>query len=88
MWKTCFASVIVAVLASASVSTAARHHHRGQVKPSFKERFAGVHASFDERFGGRRYPGTWVGKYYVGTDPDINVRFELVRDFARLAGHY
>jgi opacity protein-like surface antigen len=98
MWKTCIASVAAAVLASASISTAAKHHHK-QAKLSFKERFVYGYAaaSFDDRFGAerfgphvndRRYPGMWVGKYYVGTDPDINVRFELVRDFARVAGHY
>lgn len=42
-----------------------------------------------QRFGphinGRIYPGIYVGKFYVGTDPDLNIRFELRRDYGRLS---
>lgn len=81
MWKqTCIIIGMVFVVSGAAL--ASRHHHRQPVHHhTFKERFDRVYslATFNERFG------MWFGKYYLGDDPDINIRFELRRDFARIA---
>lgn len=90
-----FAAAAVALLASVT-TIVAKHHHHKKNHATFKERFYGIRTqfSFVDRFSAsrpdvtsiKRYPGMYFGNYYLGDDPDINVRFELRRDYARGSG--
>lgn len=91
------AAVVVSLLASVTV-IAAKHHHHKKHHPTFSERFSGIRSQslLVDRFSAsrpdirpgliRRYPGMYFGSTYLGDDPDINVRFELRRDYARGQG--
>lgn len=84
----CAASVLAL---AASPAVAATHHHKryhrpSEVAPHHYPPAYGRYVGRPYNAGGVNSPGPiYRGGYYLGSDPDPNIRFELIRDpwFAR-----
>jgi hypothetical protein len=83
------AASLLALAASPALAAEFHHkHHRGHVVLVPRHYPSGYGRYFGRPFsvGGVDSPGPiYRGGYYLGSDPDPNVRFELIRDpwFAR-----